>query len=151
MIKKVNKVETTKTKEKTPKKEVYLSAVGRRRQAIARIRLYPHQKGVTLVNTLPIEQYFPGEINKKIYQAPLRTCNALDKYLITIKVSGSGKAGQLGAVIHGLSRVLIKLDLEKNRPILKKRGFLTRDPRKRQRRMAGMGGKSRRKKQSPRR
>ncbi|HUV46840.1 MAG TPA: 30S ribosomal protein S9 [Candidatus Bathyarchaeia archaeon] len=139
------------TKAKKAKKPSFIFAVGRRRTASARIRLYPHKKGEIMVNDQPIEKYFPGEILKQSYLAPLRTCNAIDKYLITIKVKGSGKIGQLGAVVHGLARALEKLDREKFRPILKKRGFMTRDPRKRERRKIGMGGKARRKRQSPRR
>lgn len=142
------------TKETTPKqtpKADYISVVGRRRTAKARIRLYPHKKGDILVNDLPIEQYFPGEMAKKLYLEPLRTCNVIGKYLITIKVNGSGKMGQLGAVVHGMSRALIELDKEKFRPIIKDRGFLTRDSRMRERRKVGMGGKARRRKQSPKR
>ena len=78
-------------------------------------------------------------------------CNVINKYKITIKVSGSGKNGQVEAVVHGISRALVALDEEKYRLTLKKRGFLTRDPRAKERRKAGMGGKARRKRQSPRR
>ncbi len=132
-------------------KSSYIQTVGRRRVATARVRIYPFQKGEIEVNGQPIEQYFPGKIYKTIYQAPLLACNTIDKYKITIKVIGSGVSGQLGAVVHGLARALEKIDLEKFRPILKKRGFLTRDPRKKERRKVGMGGKARRKKQSPKR
>jgi small subunit ribosomal protein S9 len=150
--KNITKDKPAKTK-KTVKssQSSYVQVVGRRRRATARVRLYPFQKGEIEVNGQPIEQYFPGKIYKTIYQAPLRTCNAIDKYKITIKVMGSGVLGQLGAVVHGLARVLEKIDLEKFRPILKKRGFLARDPRKKERHKVGMGGKARRKKQSPKR
>jgi small subunit ribosomal protein S9 len=128
----------------------YIFAVGRRKRAIARIRLF-RKPGDILVNDLPIAKYFPGEISKTFYLEPFRTCNVIDKYHATIKVFGSGKSGQLGAVIHGLARVLVKADEAKFRPILKKKGFLTRDPRKKERRKVGTGGKARRKKQSPKR
>ena len=128
----------------------YIPAVGRRKRAIARIRLF-RKPGDTLVNDMPISKYFPGEISKTLYLEPFRICNVIDKYHATIKVNGSGKSGQLGAVIHGLARTLIKVNPEKFRPILKKKGFLTRDPRKRERRKAGTGGKARRQKQSPKR
>jgi small subunit ribosomal protein S9 len=128
----------------------YIPAVGRRKKAIARIRLF-RKKGDTLVNDKPIAEYFPGEVAKTFYLDPFRVCNVVDKYHATIKVVGSGRAGQLGAVIHGLSRSLVKADQEKFRPILKKKGFLTRDPRKKERRKVGTGGKARRKKQSPKR
>jgi small subunit ribosomal protein S9 len=128
----------------------YLPAVGRRKRAIARVRLV-RKAGDTLVNDQPIAQYFPGEIFKTLYQEPFRACNVLEKYHATIKVKGSGKSAQLGAVIHGLARALVKANPDKFRPILKKKGFLTRDPRKRQRRQVGTGGKARRQKQSPKR
>lgn len=136
---------------KTKVVDKYIHAVGRRRSAVAKIRLYQAKTGGITVNDKPIEAYFPGEIAKKIYLEPLRTCNVIGKYLITIKVKGSGKMGQLGAVVHGLARILAKLDIEKFKPILKTRGLLTRDSRTRERRKVGMGGKARRKKQSPKR
>ena len=139
------------TKKKKPTKASYIYAIGRRRRAIARVRIYSNKKGGIIVNDKPIEKYFPGEVDKKYYLEPLRVCNLIDSCLITIKVIGSGKKGQLGAVIHGLSRALEKIDKEKFRPILKKCGFLRRDPRKKERRKVGTGGKARRKKQSPRR
>jgi len=139
----------TKTTKKTKKDYIY--ALGRRKTAAARVRLYPNKKGDIEVNGKRIEEYFPGEINQSKYLEPLRTCNLIGKNKITIKVTGSGKEAQIEAIIHGLTRCLVELDEEKFKPILKKRGFLTRDPRARQRRQAGMGGKSRRKRQSPRR
>lgn len=142
----------------------YYYAVGRRKEASARVRLYilanlPHitvngknyEKGQIIVNDKPIESYFPGEIAKRQYQEAFRTTNTLNRFVTTVKVEGGGLSGQLVAVIHGISRALVKVDPEKNRSILKKRDFLTRDPRKKQRRKAGFAGKSRKKKQSPKR
>ena len=151
MVSKKTKKSTKKSKPKKPSKEKFIYAVGRRKTASARVRLYPNKKGDIIINEKPIKEYFPGEAFEKIYLAPLRTANAIGKYLITVKVNGSGKMGQLTAVIHGISRALVKLDKEKFRLLLKKRGFLIRDPRKRERRKTGMGGKARRKRQSPRR
>jgi small subunit ribosomal protein S9 len=142
----------TKSKSKTKKSKInYIYAIGRRRTATARVRFYPKQKGEIEVNGIKIEEYFPGKENQSAYTEPIRTCNLIGKNKITIKVKGSGKKGQLGAVIHGISRCLDKFDKEKFHPILKKRGFLTRDPRAKERRKVGMGGKARRKRQSPRR
>ena len=143
-----------KTTRKTKiKKRLYYYGLGRRRRASARVRIYlvHEDKGKIVVNDKPIKVYFPGEENKKYYQEPLRTCNVVDQYYISAKVTGSGKRGQLGAFIHGLARALVLIDPENNRIILKKRGFLTRDPRKRERRKVGTGGKARRQKQSPKR
>jgi small subunit ribosomal protein S9 len=135
---------------KKTKKASFIQVVGRRRTATARVRIYPHQKGEIEVNGQSIDQYFPGKLYETIYQSSMKSCNVVGKYKVTIKVTGSGVLGQLGAVVHGLSRALEKID-PKFRPILKKRGFLSRDPRKKERRKAGTGGKARRKKQSPKR
>lgn len=155
--KKVKKTKTTKTKVKKVKvlkntqKDFYIYGRGRRRTACARVRIYPNKKSEILVNDQTIEEYFPGEINKKFYLEPLRICNLIDKYFISVRVSGSGKKGQQDAFVHGLSRALVKLDEESFKLLLKKRGFLTRDSRKRERRKVGTGGKARRQKQSPKR
>ena len=130
-------------------KAKYIPAVGRRKTATVRIRLY-QKKGSFIVNDLPIEEYFPGEVNKVLYMDPFRVTNTVGKYSATIKVSGSGKRGQLGAVIHGIARALEK-DNKDFRPILKKNGFLTRDSRKKERRKAGYAHKARAKKISPKR
>ncbi len=132
-------------------KENFIFARGGRKEATARVRLYPHKKGEIIVNNQPIEKYFAGEWLKGLYLAPLRTCNVIGKYFFSIKVKGSGKMGQLGAVVHGMARALAKLDPEKYRPLLRRKGFLTRDPRMKERRKVGTGGKARRLKQSPKR
>ena len=144
-------------------KTSYYEAVGRRKVATARVRLYvvadgsvtvggaAIDKGNIVVNGRPAEQYFPGEAYKKMYQEPFRTTNTVSRFATSIKVEGGGLAGQLGAAIHGISRALIKVDNEKFRPILKKRGLLTRDPRAKERRKAGFAGKARARKQSPKR
>lgn len=151
---------------KVPAKEthaVHISTVGRRRSAVARIRLYTEvkepialgdqsvKKGDIYVNGLPIEQYFSGVSSISRYQQPLQVTNTLTTFAITAKVVGGGKSGQLDAVVHGIARALAAFDKTKFRPILKKKGLLTRDPRTRERRKVGMGGKARRKKQSPKR
>lgn len=133
----------------------YYEAVGRRKVATSRTRLYvTHKdiaKGAIVVNGRAIEKYFPGEVYKKQYLEPFRTTNTIGRFAVSITVVGGGLAGQLGAVIHSVSRALEKVDKEKFRPILKKRGFMTRDPRAKQRRKAGYAGKARARKQSPKR
>ena len=128
----------------------YIFKHGRRKQAVARIRLFKSH-GETLVNGQAIDKYFPGMVDKKLLALPFEATNSVDKYHATIKVSGSGKVSQLKAVVHGLAHALVELNTEKFRLPLKKAGLLTRDPRKKQRRKMGIGGKSRRKKQSPKR
>lgn len=132
------------------KKINYIYAVGRRRSASARIRLFKG-KGQSLVNDKPIGEYFPGEVNKDHYTEPFKLTDTLGKYYVTVKVVGGGKRGQLGATVHGIARSLAKLNEEKLRLPLKRAGLLTRDPRVRERRKVGTGGKARRKKQSPKR
>lgn len=132
----------------TTKKYTY--AVGRRKSSSARVRLFKG-KGESTVNGKKVFDYFPGKVNATALNKPLETLGLLDKYHFTTKVVGGGKIGQLEAIIHGISRALNLENKEKNRKLLKKAGLLTRDSRVRLRRMVGMGGKSRRKRQSPKR
>ena len=147
---------------KNKSKNLYTQAVGRRRVAIARVRIYTSnsnvvwndkvlKKGDVFVNEIPINEYFNYKTAKNRFLLPFRLTNTEGKFIVTVKVSGGGKSGQLDATIHGISRVLDKIDKEKYHDILKKHDLLTRDARARQRRKVGMGGKSRRKKQSPKR
>lgn len=128
----------------------YTYAHGRRKRAVARVRLFRRQ-GEILVNGEPYNKYFSSAVYQKIFMGPFEAVNGIDKYHATIKVTGSGKTSQLKAVVHGLAQALVKLNAEKFKPLLKKAGLTTRDPRKKERRKVGMGGKSRRKKQSPKR
>ncbi len=149
--------------EKSEPKVTYYEAVGRRKTASARARLYvvpgesmtiksvEVKKGDMIVNGKPSEVFFPGEVFKKMYQEPFRTTNTMNRFSVSVTTRGGGLPGQLGATIHAISRALIKVDNEKFRPILKKRGFLMRDPRAKQRRKAGFAGKARARKQSPKR
>lgn len=118
--------------------------------ASARVRLYKGRKE-NLVNGELMGKYFAGEVMKTEWQRPFDLTETLGKYYVTVKVAGGGKRGQLGAVVHGIARVLVKANPEKFRVPLKQAGLLTRDARRRQRRMVGTGGKARRKKQSPKR
>jgi len=138
-----------KTNSKNKKKKAFVFTVGRRKTAVARIRLY-HGKGETLVNDQPIAKYFSGEITKTFYQQPFTLTETLGKYYATIKVVGSGQRAQLGAVVHGLARALAK-DNQSFHSVLKKNKLLTRDPRAKERRKVGQMGKARKKKQSPKR
>lgn len=128
----------------------YIYAVGRRRSASARIRLF-RGKGESTVNGKPISSYFPGVIDKNKWSKPFKATDTSEKYYVSVKVVGGGKKGQLEAVAHGISRALVKANEEKYRIPLKREGLLTRDARIRERRKVGTGGKARRKKQSPKR
>lgn len=132
------------------KKIDYISGLGRRKSSIARIRLY-RGKGESTVNGMVTSKYFEGVIAQKALAKPFGVTETSDKYYFTAKVTGGGKEGQLDALVLALSRTLVTVAPEKNKILLKKLDLLTRDSRVRQRRMVGMGGKSRRKKQSPKR
>jgi small subunit ribosomal protein S9 len=132
------------------KKIDYISELGRRKSSIARIRLY-RGKGTSTVNAMPAEKYFDGKVAQKALAQPFGVTETSDKYYFTAKVTGGGKEGQLDALVLALSRALVTVAPEKNKILLKKLNLLTRDSRVRQRRMVGMGGKSRRKRQSPKR
>ncbi len=132
------------------KKVDYTYAVGRRKESSARVRIYRGKEENT-VNGMAVEKYFPGDVAKKELAKPFGATETSDKYYFSARTSGGGKNGQLSAVVLGIARALVKVSTDKNRVPLKKLGLLTRDSRIRQRRMVGMGGKSRRKKQSPKR
>jgi small subunit ribosomal protein S9 len=132
------------------KKIDYIHAIGRRKSSISRIRLY-RGKGTNTVNEMPAEKYFEGAVSKKMLEKPFGATETSDKFYFTARVSGGGKESQLSALVLALSRALITVAPEKNKILLKKLDLLTRDSRIRQRRMVGMGGKSRRKRQSPKR
>ena len=132
------------------KKLNYTYAAGKRKVASARVRLFKG-KGENTVNEIAAGKYFPGEINRLMMEKPFSLTETSGKYHFSARIIGGGKEGQLDALVHGLSRALSLVDKEKNRSVLKKAGLLTRDSRKRERRMVGTGGKARRAKQSPKR
>ena len=123
-------------------------AVGRRRRSVATVKLHTGSGEIT-VNGHPAADYFPGISAKVQLERPFSVCS-VTKYSASAKVSGGGKLGQLDALILGISRCLAHVKAE-YREALRDADLLTRDSRKRQRRMVGMGGKSRRKRQSPKR
>lgn len=125
-------------------------AVGRRKTATSRIRLFVG-RGESTVNGVPLLTYFKSlPLVKMAAERPFTVTDTLGKYYITAKTNGSGTHAQLGAVVHGLSRALAKLDFT-YKAALKKEGLLTRDSRMKESRKIGKGGKARRSKQSPKR
>jgi len=120
-------VEEKKAKKKEPK---YYRAIGRRKRASAVVHLFK-KGGPFIVNDKPIEEYFPGEPAKVVYLEPFRTTGTEGKFSGTIKVSGGGKGGQLGAVVLGFARALVVYDEKFRRP-LRQAGLLTRDPREKE-------------------
>lgn len=129
----------------------YIEAVGRRKVATARVRIYEDAKAEFIVNGLAAGQYFATLLDAQAhYNRPLTVVGLQGKLTISAKVVGSGSRSQLGAVIHGLSRALVKKNPEL-RELLKAEGLLTRDDRMKETRKIGTGGKARRKRQSPKR
>jgi small subunit ribosomal protein S9 len=128
--------------------KIIAQAVGRRKRAVASVRLISGKSEIT-VNGQPVAKYFPGLISQFQYQRPFTTLS-LTKYSASVKVAGGGPASQLEATVLALSKCLASLKPE-YKTSLRGADLLTRDSRKRQRRMVGMGGKSRRKRQSPKR
>lgn len=138
--------------EKKETKKVNSSAintVGRRKEAIARVRLLSGGGQIT-VNGKPVGEYFAGVIFQKLYSKPFEVTKTVGKYSVTVKVEGGGTTSQLGAVIHGISRALAKENAD-FRTLIKKEGLLTRDARVKERRKYGNAQKARAKKQSPKR
>ena len=109
---------------------------GRRKKAIARVYIMPGKGNIT-VNKRDIDDYFGMETLKVVVRQPLVALNATDKFDVIVTVKGGGTTGQAGAIRHGLARALVKAD-EDNRQILKKEGYLTRDPRMKERKKYGL-------------
>ena len=113
------------------------AGTGRRKSSVARVRLTPGKGNVT-VNKKPLEEYFGMEILKKEVKRPFEIAGAEGKYDVFATVSGGGFTGQAGALRHGISRALCVADRETFRPPLKAAGFLTRDPRMKERKKYGL-------------
>ena len=116
--------------------QVQYQAVGRRKKAIARVRLIPGE-GKIVINGRDIDHYFGLETLKMTVRQPLALTALEGRYDVLVNVYGGGLAGQAGAIRHGVSRALVKADPEL-RPAIKKAGFLTRDPRMKERKKYGL-------------
>ena len=109
---------------------------GRRKKSVARVRLLPGSGNIT-VNKRDVEEYFGLETLKMIVRSPLVLTNTLEKFDVNVNVFGGGTTGQAGAIRHGISRALLTVDPD-YRAVLKKAGFLTRDPRMKERKKYGL-------------
>ena len=118
-------------------KKPYHYGTGRRKSSVARVRLFPNGTGAITINGRDIDDYFGLETLKLLVRQPLVTTEQLGKVDIVATVTGGGVSGQAGALRHGIARALL-LASEDNRPILKKAGFLTRDPRMKERKKYGL-------------
>ena len=116
----------------------YFYGTGRRKKSIARVRLYPGT-GVITVNGKDVDEYFGLETLKLIIKQPFGVSETDGKFDVVANVCGGGLSGQAGAIRHGIARALVVADAE-NKPALKKAGFLTRDPRMKERKKYGLKG-----------
>jgi small subunit ribosomal protein S9 len=113
------------------------AATGRRKQAIARVRIIPGS-GQWKINNRTLDEYFPNKVHQQIVNEPFKVLELDGSYDVLVRVHGGGPSGQAGAVRLGVARSLNGVDEELNRPALKKAGFLTRDPRVPERKKAGL-------------
>jgi small subunit ribosomal protein S9 len=114
----------------------YHYGTGRRKAAVARVRLYPGT-GTIVINGRPFLEVFNRPVYQSVVRQPLLLTETLDKFNVQVKINGGGSTGWAGAVAHGISRALVAAD-ERYKPILRKAGLLTRDPRVKERKKYGL-------------
>jgi len=131
-------IEENKETTEQPILQGVIWTTGRRKRSIARVRLMSGN-GEIQVNKKPLDEYFDRPTSRLIIRQPLKVTNLLDKYNIIATVKGGGKSGQAGALRHGISRALAKIGQE-TKTSLKRKGFLTRDPRVKERKKYGQKG-----------
>jgi len=118
--------------------EIQYNATGRRKTSVARVTMMPGSGQIT-VNKKPADVYFPRETLRMVIRQPIELAGITGKYDVTAKVTGGGPSGQAGAVKHGISRAIVDMNSDL-RGRLKKEGFLTRDPREKERKKYGQKG-----------
>ena len=117
-------------------KQSYFYGTGRRKEAVARVRIMAGN-GAIIVNGMPYEERFPSLEHQRVITQPFLTTESTGKYNAVIKVEGGGVTGQSGAIAHGISRALVQAD-ERYKPILRQNGLLTRDDRTKERKKPGL-------------
>ena len=117
----------------------FYSGTGRRKTAIARVRLLPGE-GEIVVNGRSLDEHFGNAINEAEVRMPFRVTGTEGRFNVMIKVEGGGVTGQAGAIRHGIARALLEVDDEANRVPLRQAGLLTRDPRMKERKKSGQPG-----------
>lgn len=122
---------------KKVKKKIQYLGTGRRKKAIARVRLLPEGNGAITVNKRSLDEYFGLDTLKLIVKQPLELTGTASSFDVIVNVSGGGFTGQAGAIRHGIARALVVAD-EANKPALKASGYLTRDPRAKERKKYGL-------------
>ena len=117
-------------------KQTYFYGTGRRKTAVAQVRLLPGN-GAIIINGVPYEELFPRLEHRRTILQPLLVTDSISKYNAVVKVAGGGISGQGGAISHGIARALVRAD-ESLKPILRQNGLLTRDSRAKERKKAGL-------------
>jgi len=117
-------------------KQSYFYGTGRRKEAVARVRIMPGN-GAIIVNGTPFEERFPSLEHQRLISQPFQATESGGKYNAVIKVEGGGLTGQSGAIAHGISRALVRAD-ERFKPVLRQNGLLTRDARTKERKKPGL-------------
>lgn len=117
--------------------KAYFYGTGRRKHSVSRVRLYPGTGKVT-INNRDIDDYFGLDTLKVIVRQPFEVTNTAGQFDVVCTVSGGGVSGQAGAIRHGIARALLQADSEQYRPALKAAGYLTRDPRMKERKKYGL-------------
>ena len=131
---------TSETSAPVVRREVVTSpaaATGRRKEAIARVRLIPGS-GTWKINGRVLEDYFPNKVHQQLVNEPFRVTDLEGRFDVIARIHGGGTSGQAGALRLGVARALNEIDHDANRPTLKKAGFLTRDARVKERKKAGL-------------
>ncbi len=131
---------TSETPAARPTREIVTApgaATGRRKEAIARVRVVPGT-GRWTVNGRDLDSYFPNKVHQQIVSEPFVAIGAQGRFDVIARINGGGISGQAGALRLGVARALNEIDAEGNRPLLKKAGFLTRDPRVKERKKYGL-------------
>jgi small subunit ribosomal protein S9 len=116
--------------------QVYFYGTGKRKTAVARVKLVPGG-GSVIVNNMPYEERFPSLEHRRIIVQPLLVTESMSKYNAVVKVEGGGMSGQAGAISHGIARALVRSD-ERLKPVLRQDGLLTRDARAKERKKVGL-------------
>ena len=117
-------------------KQTYTHGTGKRKSAIAQVRLFPGN-GAIIINGMPYEERFPRLTHRQTIIKPLLVTENLDKCNVVVKINGGGISGQGDAIAHGIARALVR-DNENNKPVLRKYGLLTRDSRVKERKKVGL-------------
>lgn len=117
-------------------KQAYFYGTGRRKTAVAQVRVLPGN-GAIIINGTPYEELFPRLEHRRIIMQSLLVTENTSKYNVVVKVNGGGISGQSGAISHGIARALVRAD-ERLKPILRQYGLLTRDPRAKERKKPGL-------------